>query len=212
MYAATQNVVTTLSQGLPVLLLTHFYGIAVAGAYAFGVGIVQTPMGLLLRALREVFLQKAGETQYRGDSLTPLYVKTTAGLFALGFFPSLVLFIWAPQLFTWVFGSQWHTAGEFAQSLVLWLFFGFCNVPAVKCAQVIRIQRSLLFYDLAMLTGRALILVLCGQFLGSSQTILLFSLFGAAMNLFLILFVGYKVMKKEGRTNWGSLRDSLMEG
>ena len=118
MYAATQNLVNTLSYGLPVLLLTHYYGIAVAGAYAFGVRILQVPMGLVLSALRQVLLQKAGEILHRGGALTPLYVKTTAGLFALAFFPSLVLFIWAPQLFTLIFGAQWHTAGDFARCLV----------------------------------------------------------------------------------------------
>ena len=155
MYSASQNVINALSSGLPVLLLTHFYGIAVAGAYAFGVRILQVPMGFVLRALRQVLFQKAGETQHQGGSLAPLYVKITAGLFALAFFPSLVLFIWAPQIFTWIFGSQWHTAGEFARSLMLWLMFDFCNLPAVLFARLIRIQRTVFLYDLVLLAAKS---------------------------------------------------------
>jgi O-antigen/teichoic acid export membrane protein len=87
MYSNTQNVMNTLSLGLPVLLLAQFYGIAVAGAYAFGVRILQTPMGFVTRSLYQVLYQKASETHNRGDRLVPLYVKVTSGLFAIGLFP-----------------------------------------------------------------------------------------------------------------------------
>jgi O-antigen/teichoic acid export membrane protein len=131
LYSASTNVINSLSLGLPIFLLTHFYGIAVAGAYAFGIRLLQAPMGLVLGALRQVLYQKASETHNEGGRLVPLYVKITGGLFVIGFFPSLVLIVWAPQIFSWVFGVQWRTAGVFAQSLVLWLLFMFCNVPAV---------------------------------------------------------------------------------
>lgn len=212
MYSASQNVINALSNGLPVLLLTHFYGIAIAGAYAFGMRLLNVPMGFVLRALRQVLFQKAGETQHQGGSLTPLYVKTTFGLFALAFFPALVLFIWAPQLFTWIFGSQWHTAGELAGWLVLWMMFAFCNLPAVLFARLIRIQRTVFLYDLVLLAARTLVLVLGGLYLNASDTIMPFALLGAIMNLFLILLVGHAVMKKEGYVSLERIRKDLMEG
>jgi lipopolysaccharide exporter len=197
MFSASQNVINALSSGLPVLLLTHFYGIMVAGAYAFGVRILQVPMGFVLSALRQVLFQKAGETQHQDGKLLPLYVKITAGLFGLAFFPSLALFIWAPQLFTWIFGSQWGMAGEFARSLVLWMMFVFCNLPAVLFAQLIRIQRTVFLYDLVLLAARVLSLVLGGLYLNALQTVMLFSVVGAFMNFILILLVGHAVMKNE---------------
>ena len=41
------------------LLLTHFFGLAVAGAYAFSMRILSTPMGFVLTALRQVHGMKA---------------------------------------------------------------------------------------------------------------------------------------------------------
>lgn len=197
MYAATQNIATTLSQGLPVLLLTYYYGIAIAGAYSFGVKILQAPMSLVLSALRQVLLQRASEDLHRGNNLMPLYVKVTSGLCALSFFPLLILFIWAPQLFIWVFGANWLMAGEFAQSLVLWLMIAFCNLPAVLFAQLIRIQRTVLLYDMVVLALRASFLILGGIYLSAQQTIMLFALMGAIMNVILILIVGLAIKKKE---------------
>lgn len=211
MYSASQNVINALSNGLPVLLLTHYYGIAVAGAYAFGMRILNVPMGFVLGSLRQVLFQKASEAHHQGDRLAPLYMKITLGLFTVILIPSLALFIWAPQLFKLVFGSQWYTAGEFAQWLILWLMFYFCNLPAVLFARVIRIQRTIFFYDLVLLAVRVLVLVLGGLYLNASQSIMLFSLVGAAMNTILIFLVGHAVMKKEGHPNWGQIRDFLGE-
>ena len=201
MYSASQNVMNALSGGLPVLLLAYYYGVMVAGAYAFAGRILWAPMSLLIGALRPVLFQKAAEIQNQGNSLALLYVKITAVLFALAIFPSMVLFIWAPEIFTWIFGAQWHTAGEYAGIRILWIMFVFCNLPAVLFARIIRIQRTVFFYDLFLLAVRVLALVLGGLYLNALQTIWLFSLVGAAMNLFLILMVGYAVMKKEGRSN-----------
>ena len=201
-----------LSSGLPVLLLAHFYGLVVAGAYAFGVRILEAPMGFVLSALRQVLFQKAGETQHRGGKLAPLYVKITSGLFALAIFPSLVLILWAPEIFTWIFGARWHEAGEFARLLVLWLLFAFCNLPAMLFARLIRIQRTVFLYDLILLAARALALVFGGLNLNAFQTVLLFSLVGAVMNATLIILVGHAVMKREGSVNGKRIRDHLMGG
>jgi lipopolysaccharide exporter len=209
MYSASQNVINSLSSGLPVLLLTRFYGIAVAGAYAFGIGVLQVPMSFVSTALRQVLFQKACESQHEGGSLAALYVKTTAVLFVMVLLPSLILIIWAPQLFTWIFGSRWLLAGELARSLVIWLAVSFCNLPAVLFARTIRIQRFVFFYDIALLAMRSLALILGGLYLNAQQTVMTFALVGSAMNAFLIFRVGRAVMKKEGPANWENFRDAM---
>lgn len=208
MYAASQNVINAISTGLPVLLLTQFYGIAVAGAYAFGIRILVAPMGFVLTALRQVLFQKAAETQHHGGSLLPLYIKITAGLFAQGLLPALIVFLWAPQLFVLVFGGQWHLAGEFARSLVIWLLFAYCNLAAVLFARLIRIQRMFFFYDLLTLAGRSLSLVIGGYLLSAAQTVTLFAVVGAVMNAVLICLVGSTLMRKERRVTPVALRVS----
>ncbi len=168
-------------------------------------------MGLILSPLRQVLFQKAAEIQHQEQSLASLYIKITAGLFTMAIFPSLVLYIGAPQIFTWVFGAQWHIAGDFARGLIVWLLFVFCNLPAVLFARLIRIQRAIFFYDLVLLAARTTALVLGGLYLSALNTVMLFSFVGAFMNLFLILFVGYFVKKKEVQVNLALMRNSLMK-
>ena len=85
LYSAFPNLIDALSRGLPVLLLTYFYGIAVAGAYAFGTRIIQAPTNIISNTLRQVLFQKASEIKNFGGRLMPLYVKTTIGLNGLSF-------------------------------------------------------------------------------------------------------------------------------
>jgi lipopolysaccharide exporter len=211
MYSASMNVINSLSLGLPVLLLTQFYGIAVAGAYAFGMRILSVPMGFVLNALKQVLFQKAAEAHNDGDPLMSLYVKITLGLFAMAFFPSLLIFIWAPQLFAWIFGSQWYMAGEFVRSLVLWMMFMFCNLPAVLFARIIRIQRKMFFYDLTLLSARALVLFWGGMYLSAVHTILLISIIGAVMNIIFIVIVGFVLMRKEGSNQLNLVMSDIKE-
>ena len=201
MYSATMNIINSLSLGLPVLLLTHFYGIAVAGAYAFGMRLLSVPMNFVLRALRQVLFQKAAEAHNDGDRLLPLYIKITLGLFFSTILPSCIIFIWAPQLFSWVFGDQWYTAGEFARSLMLWMMFMFCNVPAVLFARIIRIQDKMFIFDFIVLLSRAIVLFLGGKYLSAIHTIFFISLVGALLNIIFIFIVGYILMRRESSMN-----------
>ncbi len=196
-YAASQNVINALSLGLPVLLLTYFHGLPVAGAYAFGLRLLGTPMRLVLQALRQVLFQKAGETQHQGRPLYPLYLKVTLGLLVAGLGPALLLAVFAPSLFTWVFGAKWQTAGEYARYLTLWMWIVFANAPAVLFARLVRLQRQVFFLDLLTLSSRFLVLLLGGLYLAPLPTVAWFSVVGAVMNGLLILYVGHTIRRRE---------------
>jgi O-antigen/teichoic acid export membrane protein len=197
LYAASQNVINALSLGLPVLLLTEFYGLPAAGAYAFAMRLIGAPMGIVLAALRQVLFQKASETRHRGGSLVSLFRKTTIGLFAQAILPTIVLVVWGPRLFATIFGREWVVAGEFARSLAVWLLFGFCNLPALLVARLIRIQRTVFLLDMATLAARFSTLFIGGYFLSAVNTGAVFSIVGALMNLSLILLVHRALVRAE---------------
>jgi O-antigen/teichoic acid export membrane protein len=212
MYSSSVNVLNSLSLGLPVILLSQYYGIAVAGFYAFALKVLSAPMGLIQSALRQVLYQKATEFYNEGGRLIILYVKFTAGLFVLILLPSIIIFIWAPQLFSWIFGTQWRTAGVFAQSLMLWQVFMFCNLPAGICGRIARMQRQMAIIDVILLAARTLVLYLGGMYLSASLTVALYSLVGAIVNAFFIFLIGFALSKQEGESSWAEILKRLKEG
>lgn len=201
-WSASMSYINALSMGLPVLLLSRYYGIAVAGAYAFGLRIIQAPTGFITNALRQVLYQRACETQHEGGQLLPLYIKTTAGLLAVSVLPSLVILLWAPQIFAFVFGAKWQMAGEFARSLVLWLISMFCGLPSGLFARAMRLQRQSFFFNLSILVARAIALTVGGMYLSPAKTIFAFSVVGAVVNVIFIIFVARRLVRKEGGKIW----------
>jgi len=197
LYSASSNLINSLSLGLPMLLLTHFYSLAVAGGYAFAMRVLSTPMNFVLTALRQVLFQKAAEAHNAGRRLIGLYAKITLGLFGVALLPSLALIAFAPRCFAWVFGAQWLQAGEFASSLVIWMLFMFSNLPAALFARIIRIQRQMFIFDISLLVARSVGLYLGGQYLAASTTILMFAAIGGVMNIIFIGLVWCKLRRYE---------------
>jgi hypothetical protein len=81
--------------------------------------------------------------------------------------------------------------------LILWLLMMFCNVPATLFARIIRIQRQMFFYDIALLIARTGSLFFGGLYVSASTTVLLYSSVGAVMNVIFIVIVGRKIQRQE---------------
>jgi O-antigen/teichoic acid export membrane protein len=197
-YATPQNVLNAASQGIPILLLANYFGLAVAGSYALGVRILQAPMNLILTALRQVLFQRFSEAHNHGERLFPLFVKMTAGLGGLSAIPCLFGFIWAPHMFSSLLGHQWFEAGVYARWLLLWLGVLFCNLPSTLLGRILRKQRYLLLFDIFLLIARTASLVIGGCLLDPLKTIILFSLIGALFNAWLIFRIGRLVLCSDG--------------
>ncbi len=189
LYSTPQNLLNAASQGAPVILLIHYFGAAIGGTYAFAIRVLQLPMSFILTSLRQVLFQKLSEVHNTHGDLRSLFAKTTATLLALSLAPAALGFLVAPHLFGLVFGSKWILAGEYARWLLIWLVPGFCNLPAALVGRILRQQRNLLLFDLGLLVSRLAVLAIGGRYGSPLQTIIAFSLVGAAFNSLLILFI-----------------------
>jgi len=192
-FSTPQNLLNAVSQGLPILLLGHYYGIEVAGLYAFGIRLVQAPMSLLLTPLRQVLFQKFCEVQNQGIKIMPIYRRSTLGLLAVIILPMIAGIMFFPALFALIFGENWRKAGEFARWLLLWQTFMFCNVPSVLMARILRMQRQMLLFDTATLGLRTIILVIGGIYWNDMQSVAAFGVLGAALSLLLIVWIWKRI-------------------
>ena len=196
-FSTPQNLLNAVSQGLPILLLGHYYGIEVAGLYAFGIRLVQAPMGLLLTPLRQVLFQKFCEVQNQGMRIMPIYRKSTLGLLAIIVLPMIAGIMFFPALFAFIFGENWRHAGEFARWLLMWQAFMFCNVPSILMARILRMQRQMLLFDIGTLGLRAITLVIGGIYWNDLRSVAAFSVLGVALNLLLIGLIWKRIKCEE---------------
>lgn len=188
LFRAPQVLINGISQGLPIMMLTTFFGPASAGFYTLGRSVLGVPSQLIGKSVGDVFYPRISEAANNGSRITALIIKATLALGAIGIIPFGIVIIIGPQLFSLVFGSDWVTAGEYARWTALWVFFMFINQPCVKALPVLSAQSFHLKITILMLVVRLLLLAL-GYYVFSSDllAIAFYSVSGAVLYTLIIL-------------------------
>lgn len=103
---------------LPVFFITVLYSAQIVGQYALAHMIVSLPVALIGAAVGDVFYAESASKKNNPKELLRISNKILKPLFLLGILPMIVLAIFSPWLFTFIFGEKWLMAGEFAQIIV----------------------------------------------------------------------------------------------
>lgn len=190
MYRAPQVVLNAASQSLPVLMLATFFGPAAAGFYTLTRTVLGIPSTLLASSVQSVFYPHFNEAINNQKQAFPLLLKAILGLAAVGIWPFLIVILFGPYLFELVFGSEWIVAGEYAQWLSVWLFFGLINRPSISSIPVMKLQGWFLGYEIISVILRILALFFGFVLFESDKiAVAVFSLIGTFLSIQLIVKV-----------------------
>lgn len=128
-FSILSNISETIAGQLPVLLMTSYFGPAVVGFFSLGQRVVRMPMSLISSAIGDVFRQKASAAYIRHGECAALFRRTARMLFLFSIVPFILLYLFAPSIISFVFGSQWKTAGDYLQIITLMCFLQFTSSP-----------------------------------------------------------------------------------
>ncbi|WP_310403216.1 lipopolysaccharide biosynthesis protein [Chryseobacterium vietnamense] len=123
------QLINTLSVQIVIFYLTSQFGFKVVGFYALTDRFLGVPLSFIGNAVKDVFKQKAAEDYRNNGECSGIYKKTTLLLIACALPPFIILFIFAPDLFAFFFGSQWKDSGIFAQILCVMYLLSFITMP-----------------------------------------------------------------------------------
>lgn len=205
LFRAPQTFLNALSQSLPVLLLSTFFGPASAGFYTLGKTVLGAPTQLIGKSVGDVFYPRIAEAANKGENLLKLIIKATLALAVVGILPFGIVVAFGPLLFGFVFGDEWIVAGEYARWLALWSFFAFINRPSAKAIPVLKLQGYFLIYEIVSTILRAGVLIM-GFYLFQSDIIavILFSISGVVLNIYLVLYTINKAKSIAININYSS--------
>ena len=128
-YALPSNLLNNLVGQLPLFLIGMRHGAMAAGLYALTQRVLAAPISLLAASVLEVFKRQSVHEFQTVGNCKQAYRYTFKVLMLLGLAPSLVLLLFSPHLFSWVFGPAWREAGELAQILAPLYFLNFVASP-----------------------------------------------------------------------------------
>ncbi|MCK4853721.1 MAG: oligosaccharide flippase family protein, partial [Bacteroidales bacterium] len=142
------------SGSLPVFILTSSFSSASAGLYAFGFTMIFRPMSMVTTAFSQVFSQRVITRENEGQVILPDVKRLLVKMFQFSFIPFGIVAIFAPQIFKFVFGPEWETAGTYTRILIPWLYLVFLSAPFSFLPDLFKVQRRAFFIDVIKLVVR----------------------------------------------------------
>lgn len=195
-YSAPQGLMNSLSQNLPIFLLSYFYGPQVLGYYALSLKFIQLPLSFITQSFRQVYFQKITDIINNKKNYFLFLIRTTLILFSIVIIPSLIIFLYGAEIYRFVLGDIWFEAGKYAEWTILWLVLGFLNTPAFVTAQSLRLQKQLLYYEISLVICRVVGLIIGGIYFNAIESIILYSIIGAFFNFTLIIVIIFYAYRK----------------
>lgn len=187
--------INTLSNELPVLLITRFFGLGAAGVYGLAVKVSKTPPGIIGQSISQVFFREASLIYNSNQNLYEFIKKTYKTLFVTALIIFIPLFIISFYL-EFIFGNDWNEVGIQVRILIPWLFIGYLNSPISSLSTILNKQKTILILNILFLVARFLAINLGYVIFKSvNASLVLFSITGVIFN-FIILFYFLKISNK----------------
>lgn len=192
LYRSPQLLLNGVSMSLPILMLTSFFGPASAGYFTLSRTVLSAPTQLIGKSVGDVFYPRISKAANDGEDITHLLTKSSVALFIIGIIPFGTIIFFGPSIFSFVFGSDWVTAGEYARWVTLWVYFGFINRPSVMALPVLNAQMFHLVFTAIMLTSNAIALFMGYYFYSSDLVAVKFvGISGGIFSLILVIMTIY---------------------
>ena len=149
-FSLPSSVLNTVVGQLPLFMIGIHHGVQAAGLFALTQRVLNAPIALIATSVLEVFKRQAVHEFESAGHCREVYRATFKVLVLLALGPSLVLLLFSPDLFGWVFGSTWRPAGELARILAPLCFLNFVASPLSYVFYVTGKQKMELLWQVAL--------------------------------------------------------------
>ena len=117
-FDGSSSLVGGITLSLPVFFIAHYFPESIIGFYALVFRVAQKPFAIIATPISQVNLKKVVDLVNDGRDVTAYVYKLALILTAIVSVPTILLVLFAPELFALVFGEQWHAAGLYCQILI----------------------------------------------------------------------------------------------
>ena len=126
-FTMSGQLLNSLTLNMPILVLANYFSDTMIGLYAFVYKIASLPMTVIGTNVTQVFMQRVSQSS--PSEQKRIFLKTSGALFLLILPPAVVGVIFAPQLFSFIFGEKWIPAATLARLMAPMLVIRFATSP-----------------------------------------------------------------------------------
>ena len=192
-YQLPANLLSIVSQQMPVQLIKLFFGSVVLGSYSMCMTILGIPSNFLATPVNRVYFQEATSRYNAGLDIGEFSYKILEKNIKLAIIPIMVLTIFGEWLFVFVLGQKWELAGTFASILGVYQLVLFCSMCLSGNYVIIGKQHLNLLFAILFIILNLVAFVLGYYIFGNIYSVLVFfAIAGTIYSLFDIgLFLYY---------------------
>jgi len=186
---APTAIIHNLSLHAPVFIVAAAFSVEETGQLGLALMVIGLPATLISKGASDLFFQRASAAKLSARPLTPILVKIL-GLTTVMVLPvAVILIIFGPVLFQWVFGNQWHLAGEMARWLAVAMVL---QLPVVSVLTIFEATEELGLFGWLRIAYALLVIVALIYLLNFGLTVTQFIAIYAILKSFLYLvFLGF---------------------
>jgi O-antigen/teichoic acid export membrane protein len=127
---------------------SYFFTHAVVGSFSYTIRVLQAPMNFIGGAIALVFYQQASSMKSENKNIGHLISATMKKSMLIALPVLIILFVFGPELFAFVFGAKWREAGVYARILSPWIFLDFIRSTVAQVVFVTGRQKKLLLFSI----------------------------------------------------------------
>lgn len=177
-------------QQIPFLFFAYLFSPAIVGIYAIASRVLTTPLNVVSQSVSTVFFAHSKEA-LKGESLAVLLISVHKKLIAFVAPVAAFMIFFGPEIFEFIFGSEWRLSGLVSSWLAVMIIFSFSTSPLSMVFTTLEMQG----YALIMQANLVLMRVI-GIFIGSIHddflmTVVYFSIFSAIGYLTYLIAASY---------------------
>ncbi len=187
--------INTTSRQLPIILFSSFFNASVVGFFMLTQRVVVLPMIIVASAIADVFRQKASYDYINNRECEKLFLSTFKKLLLIAILPFSIFYFIAPELFAFIFGSEWRIAGEYAQIMTPMFFLQFVISPLSSMFLIAEKQQLDLYWQIYLLLTVTLAILIGKYFFNNEYDSLRFFSLAYSMAYIINFFMTYRFSK-----------------
>lgn len=172
-YVLTGSFVEEAAVQVVPFLVSAFWGLEATGYYAMAMQVLAAPMGLIAKAVRDVFMQEGARLYAKYKECKAFYRKNLRLCLMYSLIVCSAVYIFVPILLPLVLGEKWNVAGQYVRWMVPMEIGMLVSTPLLDMYSIARRQKKYLLMQAAFLGSSVLGIGVAGKLEGSIEAALL---------------------------------------
>ena len=183
-FSLPADLISTLTANLPILIVSKRFGPEIAGLLALTLRVLGAPLGILGKAVLDVFKRYAAQSQMESGEFIGIFKKTFLVLFSSSLIFSVAVMLIAERLFLLFFGQDWLQSATYAVYLIPLFSLRLVASPLSYSVYIAEKQHWDMLWQALFFLGTVFSLVLLGDI---DRTLILYGFIGALLYIINII-------------------------